>query len=272
MSEPIDPNDYPPQDWPPPDYPTPGYPPQPGYTTPGGYPVPTGYTTPGGYPIQPGSPLQAGYPSQQWVPQPGWAQPNWTPPAAPAPRRRRVVVIGAVAVLVLALVGVVAYFATGSNSSDKHVAVPASFAGYTQLHNDIATRVESVIRDVAKDAGGSEGAQMFQAATVAVYAHDSGDLPVLIVMVFPTPAASSTSASPDVSAELLSGAAPDAGLVEPGRHGGTARCGSTMFGTAAETMCAWSDQHLSGMLVSVHESKTPAGLADLMRTFRDLVE
>lgn len=245
MSEPVDPNAYPPQNYPPQNYPPAGYP---------------------GYPSQQWPPQQ--WPPQQWPPQPGWSE-----PPAGSGRRRRIAVIGVVTVVLLALVGVVVYFSVGSGSSKPggHVAVPATFAGYTRLHNDISARVESTMRDFARNAGGGAGAQLLQAATIGVYSHNTGDQPVLIAMVVPTSAAS-TSSPQDIAAELLSGATADARGVAPGSHGGTAQCGDATFGTVAETMCAWSDSHVSGMLVSVNESKSPAELADVMRTFRDHVE
>jgi hypothetical protein len=37
-------------------------------------------------------------------------------------------------------------------------------------------------------------------------------------------------------------------------------------------MCAWSDPNLSGMVISVNEAKTTAGLARVMRKLRRSVE
>jgi hypothetical protein len=71
---------------------------------------------------------------------------------------------------------------------------------------------------------------------------------------------------------MMSVADPAARHFPTGRHGGSAICGTATFGIAHETICAWADTRLAGILYSVNEGKTAPALASLTRTFRNRLE
>jgi hypothetical protein len=158
----------------------------------------------------------------------------------------------------------------GKNSAHPHL--PDSFAGYSQLHNAAADQVENSMRSLGQNMGGGAAARMFDAATIGVYGHNSGDVPVLITLAVPTSAAGGGTSPDEITRQILSGATQDDQEFPAGGHGGSTRCGLAQFGTVSETMCAWSDDAQSGVLVSVRESLSPADLAALTQKFRDAVE
>lgn len=263
MSEPQDPNHeaHRPlsQQWSPPSDP-------PAYTLPPQY-GPSQYGSPPQYGAQPhyGSSPGGWYgPDGQWVTQ---------PPTPPSSSGRKTALIAAAVVVVLALAGIGAWLAVRKDSSGtpKKYGVPASFGGYSQLHGTTADRVDTAIRSLGNTAGGGAAKRIFDAATIGVYAHNSGDQPVLIALIVPT-SVSGSAGGDGVARELLSGAVPDSTAFPSGSRGGSTRCGTATFGAARETMCGWSDSHASGLLVSVNESMTASGLAAITQTFRDASE
>jgi hypothetical protein len=297
MSEPVDPHGTGnPPPYPPPAQPQPGYPPyqppadqpaggyqpSPGYPPPG-YP-PSGYPPPHqppnqpapGFQAYPGAPVEGAYP-----PPPGaWpgAGAGWSPAPPPSHRRRNVLIAVAVAVvLVAAGIGIFVAVDSGDDNGgggkdDAHPHLPASFAGYSQLHNATADQVEHSMRSVGQNLGGGAAKRIFDAATIGVYAHDSGDVPVLVTLAVPTSAAGSGNSPDEITTQILSGATQGNQEFPPGSHGGSTRCGLAQFGAVSETMCAWSDERESGVLVSVQESLSPGDLAALTQKFRDAVE
>jgi len=279
MTEPLDPNE--PRRYEPPAYEPPAYAPPPVTTPPPSYP-PAGYQSggyqpggyqPGGYPPAPYPGGPAPYPGAQPV---GWAGPDgtWTPqPPTPDKRRRTVLIVVAVAIVLVAA-GVGAFFLLRSDdngSSAKGAKPPAAFAGYTLLDNAAATRVKKTMIDVGHNMGGAAG-RIFDQAAIGVYSHDTGDQPVMITVTVPSSVAGSGETPDTITRALLSGASSSNEPFPAGGHGGSVRCGEAQFGAVSETMCAWSDNSRSGMLLSVGESLQPADLARVTQQFRDVVE
>lgn len=259
MGEPIDPN------------PQPTYRPRPG-PPPASYPPP-----PASY-----SPPPASYspPPTPYPPQghpygfPGYSVPP--PPGAPPARsraRRNAIIAAAVVVVVGAGAGLGWYFTSSGGSSSSHrVKVPAAFDGYTQLTTSAAHQLEATMRSFGDTAGAGAAKRIFDAASIAVYAKDSGDQPVLVALVVPTASTADGASADEISSGLLQGAISQSSVYPSGPHGGVTRCGSTQFGIAAETMCSWSDSRTSGVVVSVNPPVPPTGLAGVSRSFRDQVE
>jgi len=295
MTEPVDPNEPsrfgPPPYQPPPASPAPSYPP-PAYPPPSAYPPPPNAGGPyaggpyaggpyagGPYAGGPyaGGPYAGGPPPYPGTQPAGWVGPDgtWTALEPTPPTRRRNTGLIAVAIaVVLVAAGVGAFFLLRSDngkSGTKATKAPGSFAGYTLLDNAAATQVKNSMRSLGGSMGGSAG-RLFDAATIAVYAHDSGDQPVLITLTVPTSAAGSDHTPEDITTQMLSGATASNDSFPAGSHGGSLRCGLAQFGAVSETMCAWSDPNRSGLLVSVRESLRPADLAQLAQRFRDAVE
>ena len=276
MTEPVDPNQprsyEPPSYQPPPYQPPPSYHPQPAQQ-PGSYPPP--YPPPYGA----GPQQQYGGGPQQQYPG-GWGGPdgNWAPLSPPPARRNRTPLIVALVVVLLVAAGVGAYFVfrsdggSGKSGSTKATNAPGSFAGYTRLDNAAATQVKNSVRQMGQNLGGGAAGQLFAAATIAVYAHDSGDQPVLITLTVPTSAAGGGKSADDITGEMLSGATASNTSFPAGSHGGSVRCGLAQFGAVSETMCSWSDDAKSGLLVSVRESLQPRDLATVTNSFRNAVE
>jgi hypothetical protein len=246
---------------------------QPSYPPPPGFPPPSqpGYPPPSGYP-------QPGYQSQPGYPPPPGAWPGaggvWSP-APPPSHSRRSVLLAVAAVVVLAGAGIGIYFAVDSGDSGKDGSqpnLPASFAGYTQLDNATADQVKSSMRSVGQNLGGGAAKRIFDAATIGVYAHDTGDVPVLVTLAVPTSVAGNGTSPGEITSQILSGATQGDQEFPAGSHGGSTRCGLAQFGSVSETMCAWSDEKQSGVLVSVRESLSPSDLAELTQKFRDEVE
>ena len=264
MTEPLDPNGpssaEPPQYEPPPATAPPAY--QPAPYQPPGYPA-AGYQQPG-Y-AQPGY-SQAGYPPA------GYPAPY--PPPQPDRSRRTVLIVLAVAIVLVAAAGLGGFFLLRKDDKGgggKAAQPPGSFAGYTLLDNAAATRVKKSMTDFGHNMGGTAG-RIFDAAAIGVYAHDTGDRPVLITLTVPTSAAGSGQTPDSITSQLLSGATASSDSFPAGGHGGSVRCGLAQFGAVSETMCAWSDDSRSGLLTSVGESLQPADLAQLTQKFRDAVE
>ncbi len=225
---------------------------------------------------------------QPWAPQPWDAQqpggqPAWPAygnpypdpyvPTAPAPRRRsRALLVGVVVVAVLAAAGVVTYLATrgSGGSASRTFSAPASFDGYSQLHNDAAKQVESTMRAIGGSERTSQAREALSRATIAVYAHDSGDRPTLITLVIPIPHGGAGNAD-DITSGLTVLATSTTDF-PPGPQGGALRCGPLQLGAVSGTVCAWTDEQAVGLLESIGESVTPARLAQLTRVFRSHVE
>jgi hypothetical protein len=268
MTDPIDPGSQP------------GYPPP----APSGYspPAPSGYS-PGyspGYPppvhppagFGPPSPAAGfGPPPPSWPPGAGYPG-QWPPaPEPPTSHTTRTVLISVAAAVVVAAAATGTYLAVSGDSSPRRVAVPASFDGYSQLGNATARRVESSIRALGSAAGGTPAKQIFDAASIGVYSHNTGDVPALIVLAMPNGSVPSGSHT-DVARDLLAAAVPENVAVDPGTHGGSARCGQPTSATVAETMCAWSDPKTTGLVVSVNPALDLSRLAAVQNAFRDRVD
>ena len=261
MSEPIDPNEpyQPTPAWQPVELPPSGYPAQPPYgyeQPPSGYPA----QPPSGYPAQPPYGYGAGY---GYPPQP---QQPWPPASEPA-RRTPVTLIVLVCAAVLVAAGVAGYFALSRSSSSGRPAIPASFDGYARLNNSQSHQAESMMRGIAS--GSAEGSLLNEAA-IGVYSKNTGDQPGLFVLMFSTSAMPSRAEATNFTDGVLA-MVTTVSSYPAGPHGGASRCGSTQFGTVPETVCAWSDDKTTGMMVSV-ASLQPQALAGVENDFRDLVD
>jgi hypothetical protein len=249
MTDPIDPNAAS-------GYPAPPYMPPP-RTEPPGYAPPYMPPSPEGSGAWPADPAA----QSQWQP--------WMPAPPPAPARGRLTqIIVVVAVVVVLAAGVGIYLVFGRGSSHRSIAIPATFDGYAKLDNSQSHQIESMMRGMIS---GSGAGGFFTAAAIGVYAKDSGDEPRLLVFAVPTGALPSEARQGDVTQQLLT-IVPDTSEFPAGPHGGEARCGTTSFGTVAETACAWSDTSTTGMMVSVGVGLAPSTLAQVQNDFRDQVD
>ena len=223
-----------------------------------------------------------GGPPPTWQPPvPTAAPPPWQPPGGylpypppppPSPRRhtRLIIAIAVAGVLVVAAVVATVLVLRGG---DTKLAAPQSVAGYDRTTGTAAERVQSAIRGFASGVGGTT-ADVMNAATIAVYS-DQGDVPDLVLVGLTRSQADASGAPSDdgtVVNELLAGAVPGASAFDAGSHGGVLRCGSATFGAASETMCAWSDSHTVGMLVSISPARPPQELAQVTNQFRDKLD
>ena len=127
--------------WPQPGWPQPGAypsaPAQPGWPQPGAYPsapAQPGWPQPGAYPsapAQPGWPQPGAYPPAPA--QPGWPQPGAYPPAQGASRSRKPVLVGLLAIGLVAVVAAGALVVVvGGSHSDPVIPVPANYAAAFQ--------------------------------------------------------------------------------------------------------------------------------------------
>ena len=237
-------------------------------------------------PVDPNGPWQQppyGGPPPAWQPPvptaapPPWQQPGdylpYPPPPPPAPRRHTRLIVAIAVAGVLVVVAVVATVLVLRGGNDTTLTAPQSVAGYGRTTGAAAERVQSAIRGFASGVGGTT-AEVMNASTIAVYS-DQGDVPDLVLVGLTRSRADASGAPSDdgtVVNELLAGAVPDAAPFDAGSHGGVLRCGSATFGAASETMCAWSDSHTVGMLVSISPARPPQELAQVANQFRDKLD
>jgi len=232
----------------------------------------------------------------------GYGQPpaqGW-PAAPPQPSHRgRNALIAAVAAVVLAGAGVGAYFAfsgsgSGSTTADPtgtspsnggsdtasgggsattgdSVDAPSSFDGYTEVNNAAAQAAKNAMSAVTSGAG-ADSAELLSSATVTVYAHGDSTAPSLITFAVPTSRVPGGLSPDEFTKSFLSSASTKIVTVDPGSHGGSARCTEAQFGTVSETLCAWSDSTTSGGVVSVLPALPAAQLSAVQNSFRDAVD
>jgi hypothetical protein len=194
---------------------------------------------------------------QLWPPDP----PPWQPPPAPPRRRPRPSVssmlIGA---LVLAAVGVAGYYLIHKPYRPDPLPIPAAFDDYTRISSADTDRLESMVHTMPGSAS----------ATVGFYSRNTGDIPRLIVFVFPA------EVFPDGVDQVADSIQADIGAdsaelsnYPAGPRGGRTRCGPLEFASVPAQMCAWADATSAGAIVSVVTPMTPARLAEVERDFRN---
>lgn len=285
MTEPTDPHAAPPPSYqPPPSQQPPSYQPPPSHQPPSYQPPeyqpppayqPPPYGPPPAFGGQAGPEPSAQYPAAG----PDWQHPyaqQWPAPQPPQPSHtRRNVLIAVAVVVVLAAAGIGSYFAfRGGSGSSNRLALPTSFAGFSQEHDATASRVERTLRGIGANAGGQEK-RVFDASTIAVYQKDSDVSNRLIAFALPTSKVphGQGGTPTEITAGLLSYMGSDVPEGAAGPHGGSSRCGATSVGAASETACAWSDPSTTGMLVSVGGSPlSPSQLGRVELALRDRVD
>jgi hypothetical protein len=187
-----------------------------------------------------------------------------TPPASPPapppgyPWRTLLIVLGSLVAVVAAVLVVV--LAVLPASDPPHFAVPEKFDGYTQTHGADAQRVRRAF-------GSSGGLGSFvRTSTTSVWAKDSGDITRLVTFVSTTSGSAATQTE-----QVMSGALGSDGSAYP-LDGGSLRCGEQPAGGDGETVCAFADGHVLGIVISVNPALDPSTTAVLAQRFRDVVE
>jgi hypothetical protein len=210
-------------------------------------------------PIDPNPPdlyLQPGYPVP-WPVEP--AQPQWqaAPPAQRRARPSRSTIL--ICCLVLAAVGVGVYYLVHKPYRPDPLPIPIAFDAYTQIESADTDRLESMVRSTP---GGAS-------ATVGFYSRNSGDIPRLIVFVFPAEVFPDgvDQAADTIRSDIGAGAA-QLTPYPAGPRGGNSRCGPLDFASTPAQMCAWADATSAGVMVSVVTPMTPARLARIEQNFR----
>lgn len=194
----------------------------------------------------------------------------------PPPRRRRRLAITSALVAVLALVGLATYWLIRDDTPYRP-GIPAALDGYQRLTGPSAQQLESRMRALGSSLGGGRTGAVFDDAAIGLYAHNSGDMPVLIAFVLRTsdvPDSTGPGASDRIAQELVMGGGLTAQSYPSGPHGGVTRCGTPGLGLAAAslTICSWSDPTTSGLLVSARERLAPDRLAGIARDLRDAIK
>jgi hypothetical protein len=181
-----------------------------------------------------------------------------------APRRRPRPTPSAIAIccLVLAAVGVGVFFLVHKPHRAHRLPIPLAFDGYTQINSPDTDRLESQMRSLAGRP------DLFDSASIGFYSHNTGDVPRLIVVVFP--AAEFSGGADEAMNSITSGLdVLQSQLVSypPGPRGGTSRCGRPQLGSLPAALCAWADTTSAGAIISPL-SLSPARLAQIERDFR----
>ncbi len=235
------------------------------------------------YPTQP-------YPTEPYSGDPYRPWPPMQPVAGQPPLRRkktRTTVIAALAAAIVVAGGIVAaVLATGhsntagsanagsstSRSTNSGMLVaPDTVGPYHVASNSAISRMEGAMRGMAPGMSGS-AADFVNHATITVYS-EQGDSPSLIFVGTTRDEAAALGGAgvsdQELVDDLFSGALSHSQPYDSGSRGGALDCGGAAFGAAQETMCAWSDVHTIGVLVSVNPAKAPQQLADTANQFRD---
>jgi hypothetical protein len=200
-----------------------------------------------------------------WYLQPNWPRPwppppPWQPAAAPPRQRPRPSVSSIViACLVLAAVGVAGYFLVHKPYRPDPLPIPAAFNDYTRISSADTDRLETMVHAMP---GGDS-------ATVGFYSRNTGDIPRLIVFVFPAEIFPDgvDQAADSIQADFGADAA-DLSDYPAGPRGGRTRCGPLDVASVPAQMCAWADATSAGAIISVVTPMTPDRLAAVERDFR----
>jgi len=277
MSDPVDPNQPEP-------YPEPANAP---YTPPPVTQPPPAYS-PYVPPQSPYVPPQSPYvpPQPPYVPQYGYPQ-SWdspashtwsaesTPPTPPweeLPRRRRIVV-PAVVVIALLIVGAVVWGSvSGNGSSADRIVAPAQLGDYELVHSGAAQRMTDMMHSALS--GDHEFKSVISKATIAAYAHNTGDQPTLILLAFRTSQVGGQGSPLDALSGQLTAIAGSAALVTipPGPHGGQIGCGAIPVGIHSEIICAWGDSYSTGILEAIDSAETATQFGQTVLQLQDLID
>jgi hypothetical protein len=214
-------------------------------------------------PIDPNPPdwyLQPSYPPP-WAAEPA---PPWQPPPPPRRRTRASASTLVICCLVLAAVGVAGYYLVHKPNRPDPLPIPVAFDAYTRISSPDTDRMESMMRSMS---GAARSA--FESAAIGFYSRNTGDVPRLIVIVFPAEVfPGSADEAVDSIQAGLGGLSGNLSSYPPGPRGGKSLCGELDLGSVPEQMCAWADATSAGAMVSVVTPMTPARLAQIEQDFR----
>lgn len=209
-------------------------------------------------PIDPNPPdwyLQPSYP----VPWPAESAPPSQPPTPARRRPRPTMSTMLIGLLVLAAVGVGVFFLVYEPSRPAPLPIPLAFDSYTKISSPDTDQLESMMRRVPSG----------ESATIGFYSRNTGDIPRLIVIVFPA------EVFPDGVEQAIDSINSDIGATSAdlsdypaGPRGGSSRCGSVEFAAVPARMCAWADPTSAGAMISVVTPMTPSQLAEIEQDFR----
>jgi hypothetical protein len=210
-------------------------------------------------PIDPNPPdwyLRPGYPAS-WPDE--QTQPQWpgAPPVQARARPSRSTIL--ICCLVLAAVGVGVYYLVHKPYRPEPLPIPIAFDAYTRIASPDTDRLESMVRSTP---GGAS-------ATVGFYSRNSGDIPRLIVFVFPAEVFPDgvDQAADTIGSEIGAGTA-QLTTYPAGPRGGSSRCGPVDLASVPAQMCAWADATSAGVLVSIVTPMTPQQLSRIEQDFR----
>jgi hypothetical protein len=254
---------YPPQQDPPQQDPHQYYPqaPQP-------YSPPTAQQYPPHYPAPP----QYGQGPAYGAPPPqGQYGEQWWPPPPPPQRGGRTVAIVAVAVLVVIAAAAGAYFLLNDDSHGP--GVPSSFVGYHRITDSRADQVENTVRSIVAAQGGA-AEDVIDKSSIGVYAAAGASDPSLVYVGAETSEVPGDSPEDRVEFMTRGGlTAADSRDYPAGANGGVLVCGlSGAGGPVDETMCGWSDDQTSGLIVSVNPALPPDQVARITNDLRAEVD
>ena len=248
-------------------------------------------------------------PSGQWPASDATAQAPFGYYPQPPPRPRRTgLIIGLIAaglaVLVAAAVAIGLAVGTGSTSSlagngthhsttpptaptssspavvpgTHTLTLPHRVDGYTRETGSTVGGLVGALRRQMRSQIGSSGslyARALERAKIGVYTNPSTPTEPLIFIGFSSadnPSIAPVLQNPTIVIDgFFIGAGVSSSKPEPpGPLGGTLRCGAHAGSTGPNALCAWADSSTLGMIVA--PGKTPAQLATVMLSFRNLAE
>jgi hypothetical protein len=151
--------------------------------------------------------------------------------------------------------------------------VPSSFVGYHRITDSRAERVEDTVRSVVAAQGGA-AEDVIDKSSIGVYAVLGASEPSLVYVGVET--GEVPGSSPEDRVEFMTRGgltAADSHDYPAGANGGVLRCGlSGAGGPVDETMCGWSDDQTSGLIVSVNPALPPDQVAQITNDLRAEVD
>lgn len=199
-------------------------------------------------------------------------------PAVPAlsevqPSRRRWVVLGIVAAVVVAGVAIAVVLSSGSSGPHKlgpPLPVPAAIETYSQRTDAIVDQFKSSLSDSAKSAPG-ELKRFLTNGQLAIYGTGTGiGLPDLVLVMGRSadyPNIADTTTTNQAFGDFGSPQSYDAG-----HYGGTLQCSNGTEGGASVGACVWSDSTSTGVLLSLTPNITNDDLAELINAARTTID
>jgi len=269
MTDPVDPN----QPKPYPDEADPPYTPPPVTQPPPAYSPYVPPQAPYMPPQAPFGPPQHGYP-QPWDSSAShqWSTMSVPPPWEELPRRRRIVIPAVVAIALLIVGAIVWGSVSGHSSSADRIVAPAQLGDYELAHSGAAQHMTDMMHSAL--ASDHEFKSVISKATIAAYAHNTGDQPTLILLAFRTSQVGGQGSPLDALSGQLAAVAGSAALVTipPGPHGGQIGCGAIPVGIHSEIICAWGDSYSTGILEAIDATETATQFGQTVLQLQDLID